>query len=54
MRTDALERWGDRLRTAFDDVSARLTTEDLAQLNRTVEVEGLSPADAAAGWWAGT
>jgi osmoprotectant transport system substrate-binding protein len=54
VRTEALERWGDRLRTAFDDVSARLTTEDLAQLNRTVEVEGLSPADAAAGWWDAT
>jgi osmoprotectant transport system substrate-binding protein len=54
VRTDALERWGEALRTAFDDVSARLTTEDLVQLNRAVEVEGLSPADAAAGWWAGT
>jgi len=54
VRTDALERWGDRLRTAFDDVSARLTTEDLAQLNRTVEVQGLSAADAAAGWWDAT
>ena len=54
VRTDALQRWGERLRTAFDDVSARLTTEDLVQLNRSVEVEGLSPADAAALWWAGT
>jgi osmoprotectant transport system substrate-binding protein len=51
VRTDAIERWGDRLRTAFDEVSARLTTEDLVQLNRAVEVEGLSPADAAARWW---
>ena len=54
VRTDALERWGDRLRTAFDDVSARLTTRDLAKLNRAVEVGDLSPADAAAGWWAAT
>jgi osmoprotectant transport system substrate-binding protein len=51
VRADALERWGERLRTAFDDVSARLTTEDLVQLNRAVEVEGLTPAEAAAGWW---
>jgi osmoprotectant transport system substrate-binding protein len=54
VRTDALERWGDRLRTAFDDVSARLTTRDLAKLNRAVEVDDLSPADAAAGWWDAT
>jgi osmoprotectant transport system substrate-binding protein len=51
VRTDAIERWGDKLRTAFDEVSARLTTEDLVQLNRAVEVEGLTPADAAARWW---
>jgi osmoprotectant transport system substrate-binding protein len=51
VRTDAIERWGDKLRTAFDEVSARLTTEDLVQLNRAVEVEGISPAEAAARWW---
>src|SRR3712207_2721557 len=54
VRTDALPRWGDRLRQAFDEVSARLTTEDLVQLNRAVEVEGLSPAEAAARWWSAT
>ena len=54
VRSDALGRWGERLRTAFDDVSARLTTQDLAELNRTVEVRGLSAADAAAGWWDAT
>ena len=54
VRTDALDRWGDRLRTALDEVSARLTTEDLVQLNRVVEVEGLSSAEAAARWWEGT
>jgi osmoprotectant transport system substrate-binding protein len=51
VRTDAIERWGSRLRTALDEVSARLTTEDLVQLNRAVEVEGLSPTEAAARWW---
>ncbi len=54
VRTDALQRWGARLRRAFDAVSARLTTEDLVQLNRAVEVDGLSPADAAARWWSAT
>jgi osmoprotectant transport system substrate-binding protein len=51
VRTDALERWGSRLRTALEDVSARLTTADLVQLNRAVEIEGLTPARAAARWW---
>ncbi len=53
VRTDALERWGDRLRTALEDVSARLTTADLVELNRAVEVRGLSPAEAADRWWDG-
>jgi osmoprotectant transport system substrate-binding protein len=30
-----------------------LTTPDLIRLNRAVEVDGLSPADAAARWWDG-
>jgi osmoprotectant transport system substrate-binding protein len=53
VRTAALDRWGDRLRDALDAVSARLTTADLINLNRAVEVEGMSPADAAARWWHG-
>jgi osmoprotectant transport system substrate-binding protein len=53
VRADALQRWGDRLRTALDDVSARLTTEDLVRLNQAVESGGLSPAEAADGWWSG-
>jgi osmoprotectant transport system substrate-binding protein len=53
LRSDALERWGNRLRTALDEVSARLTTEDLVQLNRLVEVEGMSSAEAANRWWNG-
>jgi osmoprotectant transport system substrate-binding protein len=51
VRTDAVERWGKELRTALDQVSARLTTDDLIQLNRAVEVEGLTSAEAAARWW---
>jgi osmoprotectant transport system substrate-binding protein len=52
VRTEALERWGEEdLRASLDAVSGRLTTEDLIQLNRAVEVDGLTPAEAAAGWW---
>jgi osmoprotectant transport system substrate-binding protein len=53
VRTPVLDRWGDRLRTALDDVSARLSTAELVQLNRFVEVEGLTPEQAARRWWAG-
>ena len=52
VRTDVLERW-EGLGTAFDAVSARLTTDALVQLNRAVELEGLTPAEAAARWWDG-
>jgi osmoprotectant transport system substrate-binding protein len=53
VRLSALERWGTALRTALDGVSARLTTADLVRLNRAVEVDGRTPAQAAAQWWAG-
>jgi osmoprotectant transport system substrate-binding protein len=53
VRAEAVDRWGDELRTALDGVSARLTTYDLMQLNRRVEIEGLTPEQAAAGWWEG-
>jgi osmoprotectant transport system substrate-binding protein len=53
VRTEALERWGDRLRASLEDVSARLTTADLVALNQAVEVNGLSPAEAADRWWDG-
>jgi osmoprotectant transport system substrate-binding protein len=53
VRADAIHRWGEELRTALDEVSARLTTNDLVQLNRRVEIEGLTPEQAAAGWWEG-
>jgi osmoprotectant transport system substrate-binding protein len=51
VRTAALKRWGQTLRTALDQVSSRLTTAGLVQLNRSVEVDGLTPAQAAARWW---
>ena len=52
VRTDVLERW-DALQPSFDAVSARLTTDVLVQLNRAVELEGLTPSEAAARWWDG-
>jgi osmoprotectant transport system substrate-binding protein len=53
VRADALDRWGEELRTALDAVSERLTTNDLVQLNRRVELDGLTPEEAAAAWWDG-
>jgi len=53
VRTDVLERWGDDLRDALDEVSARLVTADLVRLNAAVELDGLTPAQAAARWWDG-
>jgi osmoprotectant transport system substrate-binding protein len=53
LRSAVLARWGDRLPAALDAVSGRLTTADLVRLNRAVEVDGLTPAAAAARWWTG-
>jgi osmoprotectant transport system substrate-binding protein len=52
VRTAVLEARGDPLRAALDDVTARLTTDVLVGLNRAVEVEGLTPAEAADRWFA--
>jgi osmoprotectant transport system substrate-binding protein len=51
VRTATLDRWGEELQEALDEVSARITTNDLVQLNRAVEIDGLTPAEAAARWW---
>ncbi|MGZ4641833.1 MAG: ABC transporter substrate-binding protein [Blastococcus sp.] len=51
VRTAVLDRWGDRLRRALDATSARLTTQEIATLNRAVELEGRTPAEAARQWW---
>jgi osmoprotectant transport system substrate-binding protein len=51
VRTEALDRFGPSLRKALEDTSARLTTADLIELNWAVELEGLTPAQAAARWW---
>ncbi|MGY1835666.1 ABC transporter substrate-binding protein [Blastococcus sp. SYSU DS0510] len=52
VRAEALDRWGEPLREALDDTSARLTTGDLVELNRAVEFDGRTPAEAARAWWA--
>jgi osmoprotectant transport system substrate-binding protein len=54
VRKETVDRWGEEVRTALEDVSARLTTADLVELNRAVEIDGLTPKEAAARWWAAT
>jgi osmoprotectant transport system substrate-binding protein len=51
VRTDVVDRYGSAVRAALDEVSARLTTNDLVELNQAVEIDGETPADAAAAWW---
>ncbi|HWC11275.1 MAG TPA: ABC transporter substrate-binding protein [Acidimicrobiales bacterium] len=52
VRTDTLRRHGERLRAALDAVSAQLRTDDLIALNRSVEMDGATPARAAREWLA--
>jgi len=52
VRTDVLDHWGDRLRNVLDQTSARLTDQELVALNRAVEIDGRTPAQAARQWWA--
>ncbi len=54
VRTDVLEDAGDAMAATMDDVSARLTTADLIELNRAVALDGRTPAEAAAQWWEAT
>jgi osmoprotectant transport system substrate-binding protein len=51
VRSAVLDRAGDRLRTALDETTARLTTLQVMRLNRAVDVNGLTPEQAAAEWW---
>ena len=53
VRRETVERYGDRLVGRLDQVSAVLTTEDLSQLNRRVDVGDEGPAAVAAAWLAG-
>jgi osmoprotectant transport system substrate-binding protein len=51
VRAEVVERWGDRLTGALDETSTLLTTLDLVRLNRAVELDGLTPEEAAEQWW---
>jgi osmoprotectant transport system substrate-binding protein len=50
VRTEVLERHGDALLGVLDTVSGALTTQELAQLNRTVEADGEPVDEVAAAW----
>jgi osmoprotectant transport system substrate-binding protein len=51
VRTEVADRRGEQLTDALNEASARLTTDDLVQLNRWVEIDGLTPREAAVRWW---
>jgi len=51
VRAEVLDRWRGPLRSALQSTSAQLTTADLVELNRQVELEGRSPAEVAQAWW---
>ena len=53
VRRETIGRYGDRLVDRLDQVSAALTTEELSQLNRRVEVDDEEPAAVAVAWLAG-
>jgi osmoprotectant transport system substrate-binding protein len=53
VREEVADRWGDELTDALDETSAHLTTTGLVRLNRAVELDGATPAEAAEQWWAG-
>lgn len=50
VRRQTVERYGDRLVDRLDEVSAALTTDDLARLNRRVDIDGEEPAAVVAAW----
>ena len=50
VRDETIERHGDRLLAVLDEVSEALTTEELAELNRTVEEDGQPASGVAAAW----
>ena len=52
VRTPVLERHGDRLRDTVNAVSSVLTTPELVGLNRRVDIDGVTPREAARSWLA--
>jgi osmoprotectant transport system substrate-binding protein len=51
VRAQVADRYEGRLVDALNETSALLTTGDLMQLNRAVELDGLTPEEAADRWW---
>ena len=45
-----IDTYGQTFTDAVDSVSSRLTTADLIELNRRVEIDGMTPSQAAADW----
>jgi osmoprotectant transport system substrate-binding protein len=50
VRSSVLERYGDTLSEATNAVSRLLTTQELIELNRRVDIDGGTPAEAAEAW----
>jgi osmoprotectant transport system substrate-binding protein len=50
VRTEVIDRFGEELVVLVDSVSAKLTTDELRDLNERVEQFGSSPATAATEW----
>jgi osmoprotectant transport system substrate-binding protein len=50
VRQATLRAYGDRIEKAIAPVTAALTTDEMIKLNRAVEVERRTPAEAAAAW----
>ena len=50
VRQRMIDEYGQTLTDAVDAVSARLTTADLVELNRRVEIVGMTPAQVADDW----
>jgi len=52
IRQDVVDRYGSELRALIDEVTTRLTTSTLRDLNERVELDGNSPAAVARDWLA--
>lgn len=51
VRSDVIERYGRRVVTALNSVSAQLTTTELSELNAAVDLDGRTPDDVARVWF---
>jgi osmoprotectant transport system substrate-binding protein len=53
VRSDVLDRYGDAFSNAVLEVTSRLTTSHLRELNRKIELQGLPPGKVAQEWLTG-